>query len=296
MPTMHARARFSALVVIMTAALSITACGAGINSPSTGEPESLVPAASLAPGLSPTPSLASPSSSIPGGGIGPDSLARVVTNDLVVRSLPEISDRSTIDPILLQVGQLLFVLQGPVLGNGYDWYRVAPFSPCCPDVVEPTPLLGWVAAGGRDGEPWIQATTEECAFVNPVGNPDWQPDLLALACLGDREIVFQGTLNWCASNASGDVEPLWLAENYCGLLPDGFEQPELGPQFLPFHVGPDGPALPDQDASIRIAGHLDDPAAATCRAVRQTEERPIPPEVVVLRCRAAFVVTEITLT
>ncbi|HEX6474393.1 MAG TPA: hypothetical protein VF114_04810, partial [Candidatus Limnocylindria bacterium] len=47
-------------------------------------------------------------------GLPPDSLAEVVTNDLVVRSLPEISDRSTIDPDYLQKGHLLFVLEGPV--------------------------------------------------------------------------------------------------------------------------------------------------------------------------------------
>ena len=273
-------------------ALVLAACGTASSSPTADGSV----AATLSPSAAPSSSAPSPSSSPAApSGLPPDSLAVVVTDNLVVRSLPEISDRSTIDPIYLQEGHYLFVLEGPVGGNGYDWYRVAPFQPCCTDFVEPAPLLGWVAAGSKDGEAWIRATNEGCAFVNPEANPYWQPDLVALSCLGDREIVFEGTLDGCAGVVPGNIEPAWLAEGYCGLLPEGFEPGEIGPSFLPFHVLPDGPVLPGPDASIRVIGHLDDPAAATCRAVRQTDEEPIPPEIVVLRCRGAFVVTEITL-
>jgi hypothetical protein len=122
--------------------------------------------------------------------LGPDALAEVVTDNLVVRSLPEISNRSSIDPIQLQVGQLLFVLEGPLHADGYAWYRVAPFQPCCTDTVEELPLLGWVAAGGKDAEPLIEVASDECrdladSFYHML-------DFRGLACLGDRELVFEG--------------------------------------------------------------------------------------------------------
>lgn len=292
MTIMHGWGRFSPIAVITTATLLLAACGTGISSPSSSEQGSPLPTATLTPSVAATPSsTASTSSPMPTGGIAPDSLALVVTNDLVVRSLPEISDRSTIDPVFLQDGQLMFVLEGPVRADGYDWYRVATYDPPDDTPPEPGPLLGWVAAGGKDGEPWIEATTANCE--TEPGNPNWRPSVVALACIGDREVSVAGTLAGCAGIVPGDVEPTWLAEGGCELVPDAYVPGDLGSINFGFHLAPDGPLLPGPDASIRIVGHMDDPAAATCQQVRQAGAE-LPPEIVVLRCRAAFVVTEIT--
>ena len=274
----------------VTAVVVLSACGSNLATPSTGLPSpdpTQTPSSSVA---SETPS-AAPSSSLPAGGLAPDSLAMVVTNDLVVRSLPEISDRSTIDPDYLQQGHLLFVLEGPERADGYDWYRVAPIDDG-DDIVEPAPLLGWVAAGSRDGEPWIESATEHC--IEQEGNPYWVPGPRALACMGGREIAIEGTLIACAGSTPGSVEPAWFAQPIWCMEPEGWQSGELGSPIPTFHIAPNGPALPGPDAAIRIVGHLDDPAARDCRVVRETGERPIPPEIVVLTCRAALVVTEVT--
>ena len=46
---------------------------------------------------------------------------------------------------------------------------------------------------------------------------------------------------------------------------------------------------------VRITGHHDDPAAADCKLVMYDQGVPTPltPEQAILRCRSAFVVTEI---
>jgi hypothetical protein len=273
-------------------AVSLAGCGTGIGSPSATVEEGTLATPTLGP--SPTLTEVSPSpsgNSMPRTELGPDAVARVVTNDLVARSLPEISDRSTIDPIRLQDGQYLYVLEGPVRADGYTWYRAVPFQRCCTDIAESMPLLGWVAAGGKDGEAWIALAADECGDL--AGNFYAMLDLLGLACLGNREMVFEGIVTGCSGIVKGNIEPVWLAEHNCGLQPEGFVPGELGPANLPFHVR-DGLALPgERDAPIRIVGHMDDPAAATCRVVREVSAEPEPPEIVVLNCRRAFVATEI---
>ena len=51
----------------------------------------------------------------------------------------------------LPLGTELAVLGGPEVGSGYTWYLVAPVSFAGLD----GPGYGWVAAAGKDGEPWI---------------------------------------------------------------------------------------------------------------------------------------------
>ena len=233
-----------------------------------------------------------------------DSIAEVVTNDLVVRSMPEVSDASDIHPVLLQDGQLLFVLDGPVRANGYDWYQVVPFELCpeCDDTPPadvPPAAIGWSAAGGKDGEVWIAPSDQPC--ISPEDDPvHWRPGLMALACEGSREIVVEGQLTGCAGVVIGEVTPVWLAEGGCELLPEGFEPVGIGRGPLVFRVPPDGPAVPSavSHPHLRITGHLDDAAAQNCVAspVTGSPVQPIQiqyPELAVLNCRAAFVATRV---
>ena len=97
-----------------------------------------------------------PGDSVP---IPPDTYARVVTDDLRVRSKPGVSKDSTKLEPLLQDGVQVVVLDGPVQASGYDWYLVQPTIPS--DTAEQYPF-GWVAAAGKDGEPWIESKTVEC--------------------------------------------------------------------------------------------------------------------------------------
>jgi serpin B len=56
---------------------------------------------------------------------------------------------------LLPLGTELFVLDGPVSGNGYTWYKVAPVS----FVGLEGPGYGWVASADKNGDPWIAPAT-----------------------------------------------------------------------------------------------------------------------------------------
>ena len=74
-----------------------------------------------------------------------------VTDDLIVRSQPRVSDDSTIHTPHLPIGTELRVIGGPVRASGFTWYQVVPVS----FVLDGHPVSGWVAAAGKDGEPWI---------------------------------------------------------------------------------------------------------------------------------------------
>ena len=68
-------------------------------------------------------------------------------------------DSKKLEP-LLQDGDRLLVLDGPVQASGYDWYQVKPLTRLgAPSELAP---LGWVAVAGKDGEPWIEQTAAAC--------------------------------------------------------------------------------------------------------------------------------------
>lgn len=75
-----------------------------------------------------------PSSDLTGGGtVFPDSLAadsivEVVSDNLRVRSKPAVAADSVKYEPLLRLGDRLFVVEGPVVADDYDWYRVVPIG------------------------------------------------------------------------------------------------------------------------------------------------------------------------
>jgi serpin B len=86
-----------------------------------------------------------------------------VSDDLVVRSEPRVSDSSEMYKPWLPLGTELTVLDGPVSGSGYAWYRVKPISLYLMSGHDD----GWVAAAGKDGEPWI--ALPGAAVAEPAG-------------------------------------------------------------------------------------------------------------------------------
>lgn len=287
-------------LVILALAGLVSACAAPDAADFADTPA--VSRSSRSPAANPTaPATPSATSRVPAD-LAADHVAEVVTNDLVVRSLPEISDRSVIDPVHLGDGQLLFVVDGPRRADGYDWYEVVPFQLCrsCSDTPTATPAaIGWVAASSKEGEQWIAASDEPC--INPEDSAHWRPGLLALACLGNRPLVVEGTLVGCAGIALGAIRPTWLAESGCKLHPVGYDPTDSGaiaPNPLVFHIPPNGPEMPAADSRLRLTGHLDNAAAQECVASPVYGSPTQPPEVeypelAVLNCRASFVVTHV---
>jgi hypothetical protein len=229
--------------------------------------------------------------------IVPDSLATVVTSDLVVRSLPEIGDESTIHPTYLQDGQDLFVLAGPVVADNHRWYQVVPLDPPPTNDVapaEPLPRIGWVAAG-MPSDLWIAPWSGECPPPNLAGI--WrQRALELLACFGDRELTLEGERVQCSYVVPGFTTPSWLSTEFCELLPFGLppDAHDLGRITFSYHQNRASPFTTIESVPVRVVGHFDDPAAQTCAENPMAGGEPTPPELVVLRCRSAFVATDIT--
>ena len=231
-----------------------------------------------------------PSAPVPGG-LAVGRIAEVVTTDLVVRSLPEISDASVIDPVRIPIGFLAYIVDGPVAADGYEWYRVAPFPPCCSDVVEDHPRFGWLAAAGKDGEPWIAPWQGDCP------PPNWDGIILSsrfvmLSCWGSADLSLEGTLQSCGPSGEPGGEPAWLWAVPCALA--GPEYGDLLAGGLALHFAPGVGPMARDGAKVSVIGHLDDPAADTCTEEPFPGTEPTHPDLVKLRCRLHFVVTEIT--
>jgi hypothetical protein len=84
-------------------------------------------------------------------------LGSVLSDTLRVRSKPGISDDSIMYEPRLKKGTRFGYIEGPVAASGYQWYLV--------DLGADSPLRdgvtqGWVAAGDRDGTPWIDAAID----------------------------------------------------------------------------------------------------------------------------------------
>ena len=133
---------------------------------------------------SPSPSDAG-SDAIPVNGLGV-----VTTNDLRVRSKPEVSDASELLTPLLDFGRQVFVVAGPVADSGYEWYQVQPING--PGESEELPF-GWVAAADKDGTPWLVTDAPECDPA-PKTAADFAAirPILGLACYGNEELTFRG--------------------------------------------------------------------------------------------------------
>jgi hypothetical protein len=105
----------------------------------------------------------------------PGPRAEVVTDDLVVRSLPFVGGDSQIFGEL-SPGTEVHVTDGPVVGSGYEWYRIEPAGDT---QFEP----GWVAAASKETPPevWLQLPEtlllpgSECQPVRPARLPGGGP-------------------------------------------------------------------------------------------------------------------------
>ncbi|HEV8281511.1 MAG TPA: hypothetical protein VGQ02_06610 [Candidatus Limnocylindrales bacterium] len=243
----------------------------------------------------------------PSGGladVGPplahDSLAIVVTDNLRVRSAPFVGDLSVRYRRLLQPDDRLFVVDGPVIAQNYEWYQVKAWRPRQPSISWP---VGWVARAGHDGEVWLRASTRSCP-----SQPIDISAVLALApservgCFRDTQIDVRAVI---AETASGDCD---TAREGC---PSGLEwlaSPSIvaaasatqagSGSGIPIAIDPEGSVTAADLAGavvVRLRGAFDHPAASGCRPdpERAGPDGPLSPSEAVLSCRGRFVVTDI---
>ena len=274
---------------------------------STSEP-SLVADSAPPPSVGPSASGLGDGVGLPAVSFDPDSYARVVSESLRVRSKPEVSDDSKKLEPLLQDGQLLVVLDGPVHASGYDWYQVQPTSDIDKEVMYP---FGWVAAASRDGERWIEPETVECperpteitsiSRINAKGRMYFE-----VTCFGGQEFTFLAKLHspdaTCPVEVPWTWDPAWLGtceaeQVYLTAVEDDVTGYTLWPAWTPeidLSMAPtsDGPRV--DWPNVDVTGQFDHPAAQDCRN-RNNFDAPDSPEpdpaLTILNCRAQFVVT-----
>ena len=236
----------------------------------------LVP--SFAPGRSPTPMLVA-------GLLPPGSEARVVVDSLRLRSEPRANG-----PILATMPRNAIVkLDGPPFqrsADGIEWrsvrYASAPGG---------TSQSGWAAAGdGADAflvSEQITCPTEPPDAETLVAMSDWAH----VTCFADQELVVEGSVvTGFGGTTVGSYQPGWLASP----LAFGGVIQAKGALFLYILRDGDGLATDWVDGQkLRIAGHYDDPAAATCAIAYGEPAVPEPESLAVAYCRGKFVATAI---
>lgn len=316
------RAMAVVLISLVTAGCAITPVPAPTSS-QTGEPSR--PPASTAPDPAPTapdpsrparsrtfePSTPPPVVSTPTDAfLSPraDSFVYVVTDDLRVRSKPEVSNESKRYEPLLWKGALAWVAAGPVRGSGYDWYRIVPMGEVDLQYHPDPPPEGWVAAASKDGEPWIADWQVSCSTpFDTVSDFDYPPQgLFGLSCFGDRTLEFAAmAARWEFECEEGDaqlgLEPAWFRQcggRYVLDREGGFPPWERAPLFVT--LAPEAEVHVDSTIEtgawvrVRVTGHYDDPRARDCRQRPDgSASQHAPPERAIRTCRSRFVVTKL---
>jgi hypothetical protein len=229
-----------------------------------------------------------------------DTTAIVVTDNLRIRSAPFVGDASTKYKRFLQPDDRMVVLDGPVIGQNYEWYEVAVWRPRDPTLSWP---IGWVARAGHDGEVWFQPTIVDCP-ATPVSIEALAALAPAdrLACYRDTAIevraVVGSTASDCDQARSGCIAgPVWLAGSTLRASISGSVDTVAG--TVPIALDPssriDASAL-QAAGVVQLQGSFDATAASRCAP---DPDRPGPdgtltPVEASLACRTTFVVTGMT--
>ncbi len=180
-------------------------------------------------------------------GLMPGASALVVTDDLRVRSRPWVGQDSLKYTPLLGYGTAVEILEGPVQGSGYWWYRIAVGVDLrCTAAQQAAGICfyefsngtnqGWVAAADYDGTPWLQAPSA-CAASAVTGWPsvsrcgvtlagqtpthpaDWTGDLVIPIRISGlapgSSVAVAATADWSVTWVCG-VEPSPCGQIGCG--------------------------------------------------------------------------------
>jgi len=263
--------------------------------PTTSSPEESIPPASVSP-------------SVAVAGLAPNTVAEVVTDDLRVRTAPGTDDSSVVLEPLLQPGEMLFVVDGPVQASGYPWYQVLVFDEG--GLTLPGEALdeevfehGWVAGADANGEAWLEAARPSCpAPPEDVAGVESLDGVTALACFNDQPITITAQVLGCDETpevdpdgsgvcggevGSASYEPSWFDRTLRFLVP---EHGSIEDAFLELHADPAG-AYPEPlpfGEPVRVTGRFNHPAAAACAKTHYQQH-----DVPTVDCRTMFAVTAI---
>jgi hypothetical protein len=238
--------------------------------------------------------------------LGPDAFAQVVAARVNLRQqiglgAPYVTiGQADAPPIRVVLGmdggsEHVYVLEGPVPADGFEWYQVVPIEYEGYATLAPE-LIGWMAAG--DGvDPWL--VVENPCPAGPMTLADFTYTSTTtnwatrLGCFRGQEFTLRGWFpKYDPEPGIGfecNDEPAFLMCNFGVVDVRPIEMSfydERSANRLMFAVDPDsGAVLPSRGQWIEITGHWDDPASAFC---------PTDTDLGRLHCRIQFVVTAIT--
>jgi hypothetical protein len=179
-----------------------------------------------------------------------DLAAMTVVDGLRVRSHPLGYDDSTIYEPVLPQGTRLRLVEGPVFGAGFWWYRVTDISVTLLGDVDG----GWIASADKDGTPWIGPSPEACSdFQFPVTD-------IIVNSLAELQAGVVAVWGGCVTTPW--VPPYWVTitlrsdGTYSGVAMEGAGEPA-------FYYGTDDDlaekryALNDLQDSLKGIGQID---------------------------------------
>jgi hypothetical protein len=228
-----------------------------------------------------------------------DSMALVVTDNLRIRSAPFVGDLSTKYQRFLDNGDRLFVIDGPVIAQNYEWYQVKAWRPRSPSVSWP---VGWVARAGHDGEVWFRSTSVGCTASPSVEALVALAPADRLACYRDTTIQIRAVVGTAAvdcdpARSGCPTGPEWLAMSALrASISASVDAPAAAvPIALEPGAGLDADAI-EQAGVVGLRGTFDHPDARSCGPDPELAgpAGPLSPTEAVLECRTRFVVTAVT--
>jgi hypothetical protein len=264
----------SRLGILAALAVLVAACG---GTPAATPPTSTAP--ETAPAASPAESAAA--------GYAPDTLLSIIEGPLRVRSKPSVDPDSEKFTPLLDTGQRVYVISGPVAdGTGYNWYLVRP-------VAKRVTQDGWISVAARDGTPWVEPAAVDCPPTTTLADIGALDPALRIPCYGGRELTFTTTVVWGGLCGDGVLfsTPDWMA----GCLSTfrwGSKSSTVIVAVPPELQAAAGSHKAGATLKATVTAHLDDAGAATCAPKDGASGDPvIVAASVILDCRAMFVAT-----
>jgi hypothetical protein len=238
-----------------------------------------------------------------------NAAAITTTSGLRVRSQPLVDDESERLQPLLADGTRLFVLDGPAVGSGYDWYHV----------IAPTisragggPMVGWIAIADKTGETWARVLDLSCPAA---GQPVSLAELArlssggvadgGLSCFGRKTVsttAFLRKVTCSGLQPFSSIQPDWLGspDRPSWLLTPSASVPGATPQPSPAfsvaaRIHPDLAFTMSCDSLADVAwvveGRFDDPDSTSCEAGAASGDVA---QFQAYRCRSIFVITKLT--
>lgn len=283
--------------MIASAMFMLIVSGCATGSPSapveSAAPSSEPPSPSLQASVQPSGSVAcaeptvvgSPSQSPALSFLPAGSRARVVADSLCLRELPNAASAATMT--LSEGSEVMiggtFDQWGPVVEGDTAWYPIQPGEPG----------YGWVA-GERDGSRYLELIPFDCPTeVDPTTALPMTP-WERLTCYGGQPAEVIGVIEIACQGGArvGKYEPEWLARWCYPAQVTNRTAPTVEPTArMQLVFSPSLGVLPEVGMVVRLVGHFDDPAAATCAVIPSTDIEWSQPAVQLL-CREQFVVTE----